>query len=75
MAEGILSSVLCYDNCKKVMVWKNTISPEFAATGITGGAAVIMGRFTGQQANDLSIKLKGGALPIPIKIKVITPNQ
>jgi preprotein translocase subunit SecD len=52
-----------------------TIGPEFAATGITGGAAVIAGRFTAQEANDLSVQLKGGALPIPVKIKAIAPNQ
>lgn len=52
-----------------------TISPEFATTGITGGAAVIMGRFTAQEANDLSVQLKAGALPIPVKIKVTTLNQ
>lgn len=45
-----------------------TVGVEFAATGITGGSAVITGRFTAQQANDLGIQLRGGALPVPIKI-------
>ncbi|MDB9371932.1 protein translocase subunit SecD [Nodularia sphaerocarpa] len=41
---------------------------EFAATGITGGAAVITGRFTPQEANDLGVQLRGGALPLPVEI-------
>jgi preprotein translocase subunit SecD len=45
-----------------------SVGIEFAATGITGGSAVITGRFTAQQANDLGIQLRGGALPVPIKI-------
>ncbi len=44
------------------------VSAEFADTGITGGSAVITGRFTAQQANDLGIQLRGGALPVPVKI-------
>ncbi|MBD2446847.1 protein translocase subunit SecD [Nostoc sp. FACHB-152] len=44
------------------------VGPEFAATGITGGAAVITGRFTAQQANDLGVQLRGGALPVPVEI-------
>ncbi|QSJ20782.1 protein translocase subunit SecD [Nostoc sp. UHCC 0702] len=47
------------------------VGPEFAATGITGGAAVITGRFTAQQANDLGVQLRGGALPVPVKIEEI----
>jgi preprotein translocase subunit SecD len=45
-----------------------SVGIEFAATGITGGSAVITGRFTARQANDLGIQLRGGALPVPIKI-------
>ena len=41
---------------------------EFAATGITGGAAVITGNFTPQDANDLAVQLRGGALPVPVEI-------
>jgi preprotein translocase subunit SecD len=48
-----------------------TVGPEFAATGITGGAAVITGRFTAQQANDLGVQLRGGALPVPVEIAEI----
>ncbi|MBH8577496.1 protein translocase subunit SecD [Nostocaceae cyanobacterium CENA369] len=47
------------------------VGPEFAATGITGGAAVITGRFTTQQANDLGVQLRGGALPVPVEIAEI----
>lgn len=45
-----------------------TVGPEFAAAGITGGAAVITGRFTAQEANDLGVQLRGGALPVPVEI-------
>ena len=45
-----------------------TVGPEFATTGITGGQAVITGRFTPQEAKDLSVQLRGGALPIPVEI-------
>lgn len=45
-----------------------TVGPEFAASGIAGGAAVITGRFTAQEANDLGVQLRGGALPVPVEI-------
>ncbi|MCS7030292.1 MAG: protein translocase subunit SecD [Gloeomargarita sp. SKYG116] len=45
-----------------------TVGPEFAATGITGGAAVITGNFTAESANDLAVQLRGGALPVPVEI-------
>ncbi|MBW4425738.1 MAG: protein translocase subunit SecD [Nostoc desertorum CM1-VF14] len=48
-----------------------TVGIEFAATGITGGSAVITGRFTAQQANDLAVQLRGGALPVPVEIAEI----
>ncbi len=44
---------------------------EFAATGIAGGSAIITGRFTAQQANDLGVQLRGGALPVPVEIAEI----
>ncbi|HEY9799543.1 MAG TPA: protein translocase subunit SecD [Leptolyngbyaceae cyanobacterium] len=47
------------------------VGVEFAATGITGGAAVITGRFTPEQANDLGVQLRGGALPVPVEIAEI----
>ncbi|HBL10435.1 MAG TPA: protein translocase subunit SecD [Cyanobacteria bacterium UBA11162] len=45
-----------------------TVGPEFAQTGITGGSAVITGRFTVQEAEDLAIQLRGGALPVPVEV-------
>ena len=44
------------------------VGSEFAQTGITGGAAVITGRFTLEQANDLAVQLRGGALPLPVEV-------
>jgi preprotein translocase subunit SecD len=44
------------------------VGPEFAQNGITGGAAVIQGNFTPQSANDLAVQLRGGALPVPVKV-------
>ena len=41
-----------------------TVGVEFAKTGITGGQAVIQGRFTAEQAKELAIELSGGVLPI-----------
>jgi preprotein translocase subunit SecD len=45
-----------------------TVGAEFAATGITGGKAVITGNFTLQTVLDLAIELRGGALPMPVEI-------
>ena len=45
-----------------------TVPVEFAATGITGGSAVVEGQFDLETARDLSIQLKGGALPLPVEI-------
>ena len=45
-----------------------TVGVEFAETGITGGNAVIQGRFTAQEANDLAVQLRGGALPVSVEI-------
>ncbi|MCT7985316.1 protein translocase subunit SecD [Laspinema sp. A4] len=45
-----------------------TVPAEFATTGITGGRAVIQGSFEVQQANDLAVQLRGGALPVPVEI-------
>jgi len=45
-----------------------TVGPEFAGAGITGGKAVITGKFSVEEATDLSIKLRAGALPVPIKV-------
>jgi len=45
-----------------------TVGPEFAETGITGGAAVITGSFTAETANDLAVQIRGGALPFPVEV-------
>ncbi|MCC5662922.1 protein translocase subunit SecD [Nostoc sp. CHAB 5784] len=45
-----------------------TVGIEFATAGISGGSAIITGRFTAQQANDLGVQLRGGALPVPVEI-------
>lgn len=44
------------------------VGVEFAETGITGGNAVITGRFSAEDANDLAVQLRGGALPVPVEI-------
>lgn len=45
-----------------------SVSKEFAAAGITGGAASITGNFTAEEARDLEVQLRGGSLPLPVKI-------
>jgi len=45
-----------------------TVGVEFAQTGITGGNAVITGRFKAEEANDLAIQLRGGSLPVPVEV-------
>ncbi len=48
-----------------------TVGAEFAATGISGGQAVITGNFTTATASDLAVQLRGGSLPVPVKIQEI----
>lgn len=45
-----------------------TVGAQFATTGITGGKAVLTGNFTAETANDLSVQLRGGSLPVPVEI-------
>ncbi|AGY60700.1 protein translocase subunit SecD [Gloeobacter kilaueensis] len=45
-----------------------TVGVEFVDRGITGGKAVITGRFSAQEASELGIKLKAGALPVPVEV-------
>ncbi len=45
-----------------------TVGAEFAGVGITGGRAVITGGFKIEEATDLAIKLRAGALPVPITV-------
>jgi preprotein translocase subunit SecD len=59
------------DNVKKRMavVLDNTIySAPVIQDRITGGRAQITGTFSTQEANDLAIVLRAGALPAPLKI-------
>lgn len=59
------------DNVKKRMavVLDNTIySAPVIQERISGGRAQITGTFTTQEANDLAIVLRAGALPAPLKI-------
>jgi preprotein translocase subunit SecD len=52
------------------------VPAEFAEQGISGGKAVITGRFTEEDANNLVIQLQGGTLPAPIDlISVINVNN
>jgi preprotein translocase subunit SecD len=48
------------------------IDKIFAKDGITGGKAVITGNFTATDSQELAAQLRGGALPVPIKIKAVT---
>jgi preprotein translocase subunit SecD len=50
------------------MISYATVGDKYAQTGITGGSAVIEGNFTTQEANDLAVQLRGGALPVPVEI-------
>jgi preprotein translocase subunit SecD len=45
-----------------------TVGPTFAATGITGGKAVITGNFNTEAAQNLAVQLRGGSLPVPVEI-------
>ena len=45
-----------------------SVGPEFKAAGITGGSASISGRFTADEARDLEVQLRGGSLPLPVKV-------
>ncbi len=59
------------ENVKKRMavVLDNTVySAPVIQERITGGRAQITGTFTTQEANDLAIVLRAGALPAPLKI-------
>ncbi|MEB3353758.1 MAG: protein translocase subunit SecD [Cyanobacteriota bacterium] len=45
-----------------------SVGPEFQAAGITGGAASITGNFSSEEARDLEVQLRGGSLPLPVKV-------
>lgn len=44
------------------------VGQEFEKTGITGGKAEITGTFDAKSATELSLQLRGGSLPVPVKI-------
>ncbi|KAI9130523.1 protein translocase subunit SecD [Acaryochloris sp. CCMEE 5410] len=48
-----------------------TVSERFKANGITGGAAIITGNFELEDAKLLANQLKGGSLPVPVKVEEI----
>ncbi len=45
-----------------------SVGKQFQTAGITGGAATISGNFTADDARNLEVQLRGGALPLPIEI-------
>ena len=45
-----------------------TVGSQFKAAGITGGSATISGGFTAEAARELEVQLRGGSLPLPVKI-------
>ncbi|MEL7521550.1 MAG: protein translocase subunit SecD [Cyanobacteria bacterium J06649_5] len=45
-----------------------SVDVQYARTGITGGSAVISGRFDAETSRDLEIQLRGGSLPLPVDI-------
>ncbi len=51
-----------------ILISYPTVSPEYAATGISGGRVSITGNFTSEEALDLGVQLRGGALPVPVVI-------
>jgi len=51
-----------------VLVSAPSVGVEYADSGITGGSAVISGGFDVEEAQNLAIQLRGGALPLPVEI-------
>ena len=45
-----------------------SVGKQFESAGITGGAATISGNFSADDARNLEVQLRGGALPLPIEI-------
>ncbi|MEO8113575.1 MAG: protein translocase subunit SecD, partial [Phenylobacterium sp.] len=52
-----------------IVLDKKVISAPVINGPITGGSGMITGNFTEQSANDLSILLRAGALPAPLKVE------
>lgn len=51
-----------------IILDKEVISVPTIESKIDGGEAVITGQFTYEEANQLAVKLRYGALPIPLKV-------
>ena len=54
-----------------------SVGKQFETAGIAGGAATISGNFTANDARNLEVQLRGGALPLPIdiiQIRTIGPS-
>jgi preprotein translocase subunit SecD len=45
-----------------------SVGPEFRAAGITGGSASITGDFSAEESRELEVQLRGGSLPLPLKV-------
>ena len=45
-----------------------SVGPQFKAAGISGGSASISGNFTAEEARELEVQLRGGSLPLPVKV-------
>jgi len=45
-----------------------SVGNQFSKTGITGGSATISGNFNAEEARELEVQLRGGALPTPVEI-------
>lgn len=45
------------------------VDVKYATSGITGGTASISGNFKTKEASDLSVQLRGGALPVPVRVE------
>jgi preprotein translocase subunit SecD len=45
-----------------------SVGPQFQAAGITGGAASITGNFSSEESRELEVQLRGGSLPLPVKV-------
>jgi preprotein translocase subunit SecD len=45
-----------------------SVGPEFRAAGITGGSASITGNFSADESRELEVQLRGGSLPLPLKV-------
>ena len=52
-----------------IVLDKKIISAPVIQSAITGGSGQISGRFTTESANELSVLLRAGALPAPMKVE------